>query len=158
MKKQKYELIFRMPENIISPNAIELMNKAGYGKINPIFIHGIPNVEIYSSATDLKKAGLEGFKLFSNKKAVNKLISSGEKVVNGFNAFMEKNSSKGLNGYSNKELKKVLIKFKEYWKRFGAVYVYTEFMYFHEIESHLKEWIKKAEKGYIKQKTYCHFY
>jgi phosphohistidine swiveling domain-containing protein len=134
MNKTKYELIFRGPENIMTPYGIELLLKGGYGEIDFFFVHGVPNVEIYVTEKEAALVARKGLELYSNKNRTVRLIKNGD--INSFklNEYVKYLKTKNLSDLSNNKLKKIFIRLNYVYVRFLKYYSFTEYIYFKEIE------------------------
>ena len=146
MSSQKYELVFRMPEDVFRMGSIEAMNAGGYGEMNFVFIHGVPDLEIYASQASLKRAGLKGFKLYADPQAVDELIEKGDNSSRVLHDFFAGNPIRNFKTAATTDLYKFVAGIDTFWAPFNTVYNYTEFVYFTEIERRLREWIGKTEK------------
>lgn len=156
MTTAKYDLVFRIPEDIIGPNATELMLRGGYNLLNLVFIHGVPNVEVYITQKDAEKAGINGLEIYSSESKVRRLIEKGDQAVKDFGSFISDNPSKNFKKQSNNELEKIRIGIYNNWISFNFVYSFTEFIYFHKIEKDLRSWIEQKEKNPQKANEILH--
>lgn len=105
----------------------EMAIKGGYK--NLIFLHERSFGGLYISAADAEIAAKTGFKLYSNSKAINRLIEKGYGYSNLIKKFLAQHPAANLKTKTSAELKRALAKYYAIGIPFLRIYSFTEGIY-----------------------------
>lgn len=123
----------------------EMAIKGGYG--NFIFLHDKSLSGLYISPTDAKKTAEAGLKLYSNAKAIDKLIKKGHSGSKSIKAFLARHPATSFKRKTPAELKRALFEYYAIGIPFLKIYSFTEGIYSPLIDKAVRNFVLKNTSG-----------
>ena len=134
MSQKKYELVFKITEEIWLLFYVEMAIKAGYGDTNFIFIYQKPRLEVFLADKDKDKPGKIGLGLYSDSKKTKKFVSDCRSSFSKVDSFLETVDARNLGNQSRKKLLAIFKKSYSLYLGCLGLYKYTEVVYSKSVE------------------------
>lgn len=134
MVQKKYELVFKITEEIWLLFYVEMAIKAGYGDTNFIFIYQKPRLEVFLADKDKDKPGKIGLGLYSDSKKTKKFVSDCRSSFSKVDSFLETVDARNLGNQSRKKLLTIFKKSYDLYLGCLGLYKYTEVFYSKSVE------------------------